>query len=128
MIKSLIKRETSILIFLFLLGIISRLLFLEKYQTHWDGPTYAFALTHYSFAQWAPSPPGYPIYVAFGKFFQFYLTDPHLSMLMVSVLFAGIGAVVFYLVGELLFNKTLAIIVSLLFLTSSTIFYFGITV
>src|SRR5579872_2229766 len=104
MIKDLIKKEKQILVFLFLIGIISRLLLLEKYQTHWDGPTYAFAITHYSFAQWAPSPPGYPIYVALGKFFHFYFTDPHLSMLLVDVLFAGIGAVVFYVVGSIIFN------------------------
>jgi len=125
--KKIDKHSFVLYSFLFLAGIISRLPFLEKAQSHWDGPDYTIGILHYSFIEQTPSPPGYPLYISFGKFFHMFFSDPHLSILMVSVLFAGVGAVVFYLAGKLFFNKSVGLISSCIFLSAPTIFYFGIT-
>jgi hypothetical protein len=108
-------------------GLLSRFPFLEKMQSHWDGAQYSMAVIRYSLQEHTPSPPGYPLYIAFGKVFHFFVNDPHLSILLVSVLFSGIGAVVFYLLGLRLFNKSVGIIASLLFLSGPTFYFFGIT-
>lgn len=96
-------------------------------QSHWDGPDYSIAVVQYSLKNFTPSPPGYPLYILIGKFFYPFTHDPHLSILMVSVLFAGLGTSAFYYVGKNIFNKAVGIIASLLFLTAPTIYYFGIT-
>lgn len=96
-------------------------------QSHWDGPDYTIALIHYSLAGQTPSAPGYPLYIAIGKIFFLFFKDPHFAILMVSVFFAGIGAVIFYKTGEIIFNKTVGIIAAILFLSSPTLYFFGIT-
>ncbi len=108
-------------------GILSRVFFLEKMQSHWDGPDYTIAIQHYSLKNFTPSPPGYPLYIALGKFFSFFTSNPHLAILLVSALFAGIGSIIFFKVGEIIFNKTVGIIASVVFLTSPTLYFFGIT-
>lgn len=96
-------------------------------QSHWDGPDWSIAIIRYSFIQHTPSPPGYPLYIAIGKFLYLFTHDPHRAIVAVSVLFSGIGAVLFYVVGKQLFNRTVGIIASLIFLSAPTTYFFGIT-
>lgn len=121
------KNSYLLYAFLFLTGILTRIPFLEKAQSHWDGPDYTIAILHYSFIEKTPSPPGYPLYIAIGKFFNFFISDPHMSIVMVSALFAGVGAVVFYIAGKLMFDRVVGLIAASIFLSAPTIFYFGIT-
>lgn len=121
------NKERLFPVALFLIGILTRLPFIERMQSHWDGPNWSIALIRYSFVQQTPSPPGYPLYIAIGKLFHQFVTDPHVAIVMVSVLFGGIGAVVFYYVGKLLFNTTVGVIASLIFLSAPTTIFFGIT-
>lgn len=119
--------ELLLLVALFLTGIISRLPFIEKFQSHWDGPNWSIAVVRYSFSQETPAPPGYPLYIALGKFIYYFINDPHLAIVTVSVLFAGIGAMVFYIVGKVLFNKTTGLIAAAIFLSAPATYFFGIT-
>lgn len=112
---------------LFFIGLVSRFPFLEKMQSHWDGADYSIGVVRYSLEQHTPSPPGYPLYIAFGKFFNLFINDPHLSILLVSVLFSGLGAVIFYLTASRIFNRAVGLIAALLFLSGPTFYYFGIT-
>ena len=121
------RRDYITCLSFFLIGILSRIPFLERMQSHWDGPDYTLALIHYSFVEQTPSPPGYPIYIAIGRLFLFFTRDPHLAILAVSVLFSGIGAVFFYLTGKAIFNKKTGILSALIFLSAPTTYYFGIT-
>lgn len=122
-----IESNFKVYILLFLIGIGSRIPFLEKYQSHWDGPDWSIALVNYSFANKTPTEPGYPLYIFIGRVFNFFINDLHLSVLAVSVFFAGVGAVVAYVVGRTFFGKRAGAISSILFLTSPTMYYFGIT-
>lgn len=122
------KRNNFILpIVFFILGILSRLPLIEKFQSHWDGPQYSIAVIRYSFLQNTPSPPGYPLYIAMGRFFNIFISDPHIAILAVSVLGSGIGAAVIYLFGKSIFNARVGITASIIFLTGSTFYYFGLT-
>ncbi len=123
----LIKKHYLFYSLLFFIGIVSRFPFLEKAQSHWDGPDYTIGILHYSFIEKTPSPPGYPLYIAIGKFFNFFISDPHMSIVLVSVLFAGVGAVVFYLTGKLMFDRVVGLIATSIFLSAPTIYYFGVT-
>lgn len=96
-------------------------------QSHWDGPEYTIGVTRYSLQNDTPSVPGYPLYIALGKLFHIFFSDAHLSILLVSVLFSGIGTTVFYALGKNLFNKTVGLIAAILFLSGPTFYYFGIT-
>ena len=105
----------------------SRFPLIEEFQSHWDGPQYSIALVRYSFEQQTPAPPGYPIYIALGKLFYLFFTDPHKAILAVSVFGSIFGSVIFYLVGKNLFSRYVGISAATIFLTGSTFYYFGLT-
>lgn len=122
------KRQDILLCLIFFsVGIFSRLPLVEKMQSHMDGPTYSIALVNYSFEQDNPTAPGYPLYVGLAKTLLPLTNDPHQALVLVSVLFSGIGAVIFFLFGRSLFNKTCGVIAACYFLSSPSIYFFGIT-
>ncbi len=114
----------------FILGLVaffSRFLLLEKIQSHWDGPQYSIAVVRFSLIQQTPAPPGYPLYIAMGKFFYIFFKDPHFAILMVSVLASVVGAIALYLVGKAWYHRIVGLTASIIFLTGSTFYYFGLT-
>lgn len=120
-------KKNTFLIALFFFGFLSRFLLLPKMQTHVDSASYTLALINYNLQQETPAPPGYPLYFAFAKLIMLAVGDPYTSLLLVSALFSGAGAVVFYLFGKIWANKTLGIIAATLFLSSPTFYFFGLT-
>lgn len=116
-----------ILIGLFAIGFLSRFFFVEKMQSHWDGPQYSIAVVRYSLLEQTPALPGYPIYIGLGKLIYTITNDPHYSIVLLSVLFSGIGACIFYLIGKVFLNHRTGIIASLLFLSSPVFYFFGLT-
>ncbi len=121
------KQIIFISIILGIVAFFSRAPFLEQYQSHWDGPQYSIAVVRYSFLQQTPAPPGYPFYIALGRFFHFFVTDPHMAILAVSVLGSMLGAIAIFLVGTYIYNTRIGIAASLIFLSGSTFYYFGLT-
>ena len=121
------RRDIFFCIVLFIFGILSRLPFLERMQSHMDGPLYSIAVFRYSFEQSTPTAPGYPLYIGLAKLFFLVFTDPHNAILAVSVLFSGIGAVVFYLFGKSIFTQSTGIVAACIFLSSPSIYYFGVS-
>lgn len=126
--KKILNKNYFVILLLFLIGILSRMPFVEQIQSHWDGPQYSIAIIKYSLQQETPAPPGYPLYIGMGKLIHFLVGgDPHQSLIILSVLFSGIGAAVFYIAGKILFNKPTGVIASGIFLSGSTFYYFGLT-
>lgn len=121
------KKDYIISFLLAVAGFISRVPFLEKYQSNWDGPQYTIAIARYSYAQLTPTPPGYPLYIALGKFFHLFIPDLHTALLAVSVFASMFGAVVLYIVGQKIANRFVGIAAAVIFLTGSTFYYFGLT-
>lgn len=122
------NQDTFFGLLFFTLGILTRIPFVEKIQSHWDGPQYSIALVRYSLEQETPAPPGYPLYIGIGYLLQVIFKNPFYSLIITSVLFSGLGALSFYLIGTKMFNRAVGIISALLYLSGSTFYYFGLTV
>lgn len=120
------KTKYIVLIF-FLLGVLTRFPLIEKMQSHWDGPQYSIGVEFYSLAQETPAPPGYPIYIFFGWVFNQFIQNPHLSLLIVNVVFAGLTAGAFFLAGKYIFTRKVGVFAALLFLVSPVHYFFGVT-
>lgn len=116
-----------ILLIFFLLGILTRFPLLEKMQSHWDGPQYSIGVVNFDLSQETPAPPGYPLYIFAGTVLNLFLNDPHQSLLILGLVFTGLTAVMFYIVGEYIFSKRTGVIASLLYLSSPVYFFFGVT-
>ena len=124
---SLNNRDHKLIVLLFFTGIITRFPLIEKMQSHWDGSLFSMAVVNYTIEKNTPPLPGSPLYIAFGKFFNYFVNDPHIAILLVSVLFSGLSAAAFYIAGKAIYNSKTGIISSLIFLSCSTFYYFGIT-
>jgi len=107
--------------------LVTRLPLIEKFQSHWDGPQYSIAIVRYSLEQHTPTAPGYPLYIAVGKFFHLFFEDPHTSIVLVSVLASVIGAIVLFKFGREVYNKYVGAAAATLFLTGSTFYYLSLT-
>src|SRR3990172_7970607 len=121
------KKDYLICAVFALIALISRAPLVEKFQSHWDGPDYSIAVVRYSFEQHTPTPPGYPLYIATGKFFHIFFHDPHKAILFVSVFGSITGVIAFYLVGRKMYNSAVGITAATIFLTASTFYYFSLT-
>ncbi|HVZ11462.1 MAG TPA: glycosyltransferase family 39 protein [Patescibacteria group bacterium] len=113
----------------FLLGVaalVSRIPFLEKFQSFWDGPQYTIGIVRYSFDQQTPAAPGYPLFIGLGKFFHIFIQDPHTSLLAVTVLASITSAITLYMVGLKMFNRFVGLAATVIFLTGSTFYFFSI--
>jgi hypothetical protein len=123
----IIRTDLYAAILLTLIGIISRVPFVEKVQSFWDGPQYTIGLIRYSFVQQTPAAPGYPYFIGLGKLFHVFIQDPHTSIVAVGVLASILGAITLYFVGLKMFNRFVGIAATTIFLTGSTFYYFSIT-
>lgn len=121
------KKDYLISFVFALLAFFSRAPLIEKYQSYWDGPDYSIALVHFSLAEHTPTPPGYPLYIALGKIFHLFIQDPHIAILAVSVFASILSAVALYIVGTKMYNRFVGIAATIIYLTGSTFYYFGLT-
>src|SRR3989344_5430097 len=121
------KKDYVICFVLLLIAFFSRIPLTEAIQSHWDGPQYSIGVVRYSLEQDTPSPPGYPLYIFMARLINVFVGDPHRALILESVLFSFIGTVVFYLAGKNLFNRVVGVISSLIFISGSTFYYFGLT-
>ncbi len=64
-------------------------------QTYWQGEEVRFAQALLTFdpVQRQPEPPGYPLYVAIGRLLNFFIHEPFTTLLVLSVIACGAGAV-----------------------------------
>lgn len=88
---------------------------------------YSIAVLSYDLTQATPPIPGYPFYIGLGKFFNIFFNDPHISLLFISVIFSGFGAVSIYFFAKSVFNQVTGIVAALILLSSPTFYFFGIT-
>lgn len=121
------KKDIIVIIIFICIGFFSRLPLIEKYQSHWDGPQYAIGIIQYDLTQETPAPPGYPLYIAAGRFVYTITHDPFYSLLILSALGSGVASGVIFWVGAKMFNRTVGFIAAVLLLSSPTFYYFGLT-
>ncbi len=108
---------------LFLLTIVTRLLFQSQYLYHWDSVNMAFGILDYNVQAGAPQFPGYIVYIVIAQAVNALFNDPQRTMLFISVVSSGLAAVAMFYLGKEMFNPTTGIIASL-FLISSPLFWF----
>lgn len=121
------KNDYLFFLLFFLLGIITRVPFVEKIQSHMDGPQYSIGVIRYSFEQSTPEAPGYPLYIGLGMLFNLLFNDPYKSILAVSILGSALGAAILFYLGLKIYHKNVGIAAAIIFLSGSTFYYLGLT-
>lgn len=100
--KFLAEKE---LLTLLIIACISRILFLAKWMDDWDSIQFALGLHEYSIPKHQPHPPGYPIYILFGRFFNLFLHNDTFSLTLMSAIFGTLAIIPLYLLLKQIFNQ-----------------------
>ncbi len=119
----ILQSERLCLLFLFLLGLLSRLPFTSHILYHWDSVNFAMALYRFDVAADQPQVPGYIVYVMLGRLVNYLVGDPQVALVGISLLSSGLAVVALYLLARTMFSRETGLIAAL-FLASSPLFWF----
>ncbi|KKR86103.1 MAG: putative membrane protein, dolichyl-phosphate-mannose-protein mannosyltransferase family [Candidatus Woesebacteria bacterium GW2011_GWB1_41_10] len=102
---------------IFLIAFVLRLFFMSPWLEDWDSVQFALAFDDFSLVKHQPHPPGYPLYILIGKILNFYFENPTLSLTFLSAALGALSVIPFYLLTKKLFDKKIAILTSLVFIS-----------
>lgn len=113
------------LVWLVVLGLVSRIPFASKLLYHWDSINYTLALEEYNIHIHQPQPPGYLLYVLLTRVVHFFVRDPNWTFIGINIVFSILGAVVLYELGRRMFNRRVGAAASLLLLLGPLFWFYG---
>ncbi|HPL95280.1 MAG TPA: glycosyltransferase family 39 protein [bacterium] len=112
--------------FLFLLTLISRLPFVSKILYSWDAVQLSLALKHFDLAQHQPHPPGYILYVALGKIFNFIFFNVNTAYVILSIIISALAVIIFYNFLKLLLDdQKSSFFISLILIFNPYFWFYG---
>jgi len=86
-------------------GIALRVPWRSVYAYHWDSAQFALAVEHYDLHQALPHMPGFPLYIGLGRAVNWFVGDPHASLVWISVVAGSVLAALGYLLATQLFGR-----------------------
>jgi len=108
-----------------LLTIVSRLPYRARMLYNWDAVQFALALREYDVVKHQPHPPGYVLYVGFGRLLHAWLDDPAAVYVVLAVLFSGLTTFVVYFLGRTMYDRPTALVATTLLLGSPLFWFYG---
>ena len=79
-----------------------------------DSAHFALGLREFNVTNYQPHPPGFPLYMVLGMFFDVFFMNELLTLTFMSALFGALSVFVFYLLVGEMFNKKIALASSVL--------------
>jgi Protein O-mannosyl-transferase TMEM260-like len=110
---------------LFVATILTRIPFTSKYLYNLDSVHFALALKHYDVTLQQPHPPGYFLYVMFGRIFNFFIQEPNSAFIAMSILFSALTVLLVYYLGREIFDSKSALISAGIAITSPNLWFHG---
>jgi hypothetical protein len=100
-----------------------RIPFRSQIAYHWDGAQFALAIEKYDIQISQPHAPGYFLYVMLGRLVNYFVGEPHTSLVWLSVVAGALLASVGFLLAAAMFGRPVGI-VSAVILTTSPLCWF----
>src|SRR5918992_132818 len=85
---------------LFGLSVLLRLPFVPTALVNWDAVQFALATRSFDLERHQPHPPGYILYVAWGRLLSWGTGDPNLAFVLTSVVAGSLAVALLYLLGR----------------------------
>jgi len=117
------KRDWLLAIVLFIISFITRLPFRSHYLYSWDSGNFAAALSDYNPILHQPHPPGYPLYIAVGKFLNIFLPNANTAFVAISILCGAVSVPLIYFAGKRIFNRATGVVAAFLMLASPLVLF-----
>jgi hypothetical protein len=115
-----------IAILICVVGIVTRIPFRSQILHHWDSVNFALAINHFDVRLHQPHPPGtFVIYIMLGRLFDLVVHDPNASLVWLSVVLSGLGAVALFLLGTEWFGREVGLTTALLAIVSPLVWFHG---
>ena len=100
-----------------------RIPFRSELAYHWDSVQFMLALNDFNVSLSQPHAPGYFLYVMLGRLANFFVGDPHASLMWMSVVFGSALPAVMYLLGAAMFNRRTGLAAALFAATSAQVWF-----
>ncbi len=119
------QRDWSVAAWIFLASAAIRIPFRSELGYHWDCLEFALGINDYNMLLNQPHPPGYFLYVMLGRLVHLWVSDPHASLVWVSLVAGAFVAAGGYLLGTQLFGRACGAATAVILATGPTCWFHG---
>ncbi len=111
---------------LFVFSLLARLPFLPSALVNWDAVQFALATRSFDLARHQPHPPGYILYIGWGRLLSWLVDDPNLAFALTSAVAGSLAVAFLYLLGREMVGARSALVAAALFATSPLVWYYSV--
>jgi hypothetical protein len=104
-------------------GLVMRIPFRSHMAYHWDSALFVLAIKQYDMQLGQPQAPGYFLYVMVGRLVNGFVSDPHASLVWISVVFGSVLPSIVYILATMMFGRWAGATAGLLALTSPQVWF-----
>ncbi|MEM9906371.1 MAG: glycosyltransferase family 39 protein [Cyanobacteria bacterium P01_D01_bin.44] len=122
--RQITLRTRWLLVLLFIITVISRIIFAAEIVHPGDAGNFTLAVEHFDVRLEQPQMPGmFILFILFARAFNLFLGDPHASLIAVNILASAIAVVMLFIIGREWFNAKVGWTASLLMMTSPALWH-----
>jgi hypothetical protein len=111
---------------LFAVSVGLRLPFVPTALVNWDAVQFALATRSFDLVRHQPHPPGYILYVGWGRALSWVTGDPNWSFALTSLVAASLAVALLYLLGRDMVGPRTGFVAAALFATSPLLWYYSV--
>lgn len=109
-------RENFMIYTIFLVALLVHIFFRSPWLEDWDSVQFALGFHQYSVVLHQPHPPGYPLYILMGRFFNLFFQNDTFTLTFMSAVFGSLAILPLYFLTKKMFSKATAVLASLFFI------------
>ena len=103
-----------------------RLPFVSNALVNWDAVQFALATRSFDIARHQPHPPGYILYVGWGRLLTWLTGDANTAFVLTSLIAGSLSVSLLYLLGREMLGGRTALLAATLFALSPLVWYYSI--
>lgn len=111
---------------LFVVSALLRAPFVPKALVNWDSVQFALATRAFDIERHQPHPPGYILYVGWGRLLTWLLGDANAAFALTSVVAGSLAVALLYVLGREMVGGRTAVVAAALFATSPLVWYYSV--
>ncbi|MCC6178043.1 MAG: DUF2723 domain-containing protein [Chloroflexi bacterium] len=111
---------------LFAASALLRLPFASSALVNWDAVQFALATRSFDLARHQPHPPGYILYVGWGRLLSWLTGDPNTAFVLTSLVASCLAVALLYLLGREMIGDRAALVAAALFALSPLLWYYSL--
>ncbi|MGE3912712.1 MAG: DUF2723 domain-containing protein [Chloroflexota bacterium] len=111
---------------LFLLTLLLRLPFISNALVNWDAVQFALGTRSFDLARHQPHPPGYILYIGWGRLLTWVIGDANAAFVLTSLVASSLAVAMLYVLGRAMLGQRTALVAATLFALSPLVWYYSI--